>query len=167
MQRRRHFKIPITHRLVMNRDQKLQFNQQVRRSGMLVARFLKNVARLPQEVIDLILRDLKNTLRVIPLRSLTLNLPINLQQFALNPLETDSPFRAYFDRWGGPGPHDFSSLDPRWFPRRTAWANPTQFDQLSGGTRYLTNREEPPSRIVQGESGLGVYGNRLGYGSFQ
>jgi len=152
----------------MNRDEKLQFNQQVRRSGMLVARFLKNVARLPQEVIDLILRDLKNTLRVIPLRSLTLNLPINLQQFTLNPLETDSPFRGYFDSWGGPSPHDFSTLDPRHLPRRTSWLNPTMFDRLSGGTRYLDDdREDPPTRIVEGVSGLGVYGNRLGYGSFQ
>ena len=76
----------------MNRDQKLQFNQQVRRSGMLVARFLKSIWELPQEIIDLILRDLKNTLRVIPLRSLTLNLPINLEQ---QTLATSSPYRSF------------------------------------------------------------------------
>ena len=148
----------------MNRDQKLQFNQQVRRSGMLVARFLKSIWELPQEIIDLILRDLKNTLRVIPLRSLTLNLPINLEQFALNPLETDSPFRSYFN-YNATLPNNlFSTLE---VPRRTDWANPTQFDRLSGGTRYLHQREEPPQRIVQGPYGLGKYGGRLGYGSFQ
>ena len=151
----------------MDREQKLQYNQQVRRSGLLVARFLRDVARIPQAVIDLILKDLRNTLRVIPLRSLTLNLPINLQQFALNPLETDSPFRAYFDRYGGMSPYSFKSLDPYIYPRRIDWAHPTMFDQLVTGSRFLDNREDPPKRIVQGESGLGVYGNRLGYGSFQ
>ena len=151
----------------MNREQKLLHNQQVRRSGLLVARFLRDVARIPQALIDLILRDLRNTLRVIPLRSLTLTLPINLQQFALNPMETDSPFRAYFDRYGEMSPHSFNSLDSRLFPRRIDWAHPTMFDQLVTGRRYLDSREDPPKRIVQGESGLGVYGNRPGYGSFQ
>lgn len=151
----------------MNRDQKLEFNLQVRRSGLIVARFLRDVARLPQALIDLILRDLRNTLRVVPRRSLTLNLPINLQQFALDPLETESPFRAYYDRWGGPGRYYFSSLDPNLYPRRTDWAHPTRFDEMVTGRRYLDNREDPVQRIVEGFSGLGLYGGRLGYGSFQ
>ena len=148
----------------MNREQKLLHNQQVRRSGLLVARFLRDVARLPQALIDLILRDLRNTLRVIPLRTLTLNLPINLQQFALNPLETDSPFRAYFNYGATLPSNSFSTLE---YPRRADWVHPTMFDEQVTGKRYLTGREEPPQRIVQGPFGLGKYGNRLGYGSFQ
>ena len=159
-------KIPITHQLAMNRDQKLEFNQQVRRSGLIVARFLRDVARLPQALIDLILRDLRNTLRVTPLRNLHLLLP-DLQMFAPNPLETESPFRAYYDRWGGPGPYYFSSLDSDHYPRRTDWAHPTRFDEMVTGRRYLDNREDPVQRIVEGFSGLGLYGGRLGYGSFQ
>ena len=150
----------------MNREQKLLHNQQVRRSGLLVARFLRDVARLPQALIDLILRDLRNTLRVIPLRNLHLLLP-DLQMFALNPLFTESPHRSYYDRFGAMPDNWFSTLDPSVLPRRTNWTHPTQFDQLVTGTRYLTGREDPPQRIVQGPLGLGKYGNRLGYGSFQ
>jgi len=148
----------------MNRDQKLEFNLQVRRSGLIVARFLRDVARLPQALIDLILRDLRNTLRVTPLRNLHLLLP-DLQMFAPNPLFTESPHRSYYDRFGGSS--GFSSLDPNLYPRRTDWAHPTRFDELVTGRRYLTDREDPPQRIVEGFSGLGLYGGRLGYGSFQ
>ena len=164
MRRLHRGKIPITLQLAMNREQKLLHNQQVRRSGLLVARFLRDVARLPQALIDLILRDLRNTLRVTPLRNLHLLLP-DLQMFALNPLFTESPHRSYYDRFGGSS--GFSSLDPNLYPRRTDWAHPTRFDELVTGRRYLDNREDPPNRIVQGESGLGTYGSRLGYGSFQ
>ena len=147
----------------MNREQKLLHNQQVRRSGLIVARFLRDVARIPQALIDLILRDLRNTLRVTPLRNLHLLLP-DLQMFALNPLETDSPFRAYFNYGATLPPNSFSTLE---YPRRADWAHPTMFDELVTGKRYLTGREDPPQRIVQGPLGLGKYGNRLGYGSFQ
>ena len=96
----------------MNREQKLLHNQQVRRSGLLVARFLRDVARLPQALIDLILRDLRNTLRVTPLRNLHLLLP-DLQMFALNPLDSVSPFRSYNKYYPNYGP---SPSDP---PTRT------------------------------------------------
>ena len=151
----------------MSFELKLEYNRQVRRTGVLVAKYLRDVRRIPQALIDLILKELRNTLRVVPRRSLTLNLPINLQQFALDPLETESPFRAYYDRWGGPGRYYFSSLDPNNYPRRTDWAHPTRFDEMVTGRRYLDNREDPPQRIVEGQSGLGLYGGRLGYGSFQ
>ena len=100
--------------------------------------------------------------------ALTLNLPgTQFDELALNPLETESPLRAYYDRWGGPGRYYFSSLDSNNYPRRTDWANPTRFDEMVTGRRYLDNREDPPQRIVEGRSGLGLYGGRLGYGSFQ
>jgi len=148
----------------MNRDQKLEYNQQVRRSGLIVARFLRDVARLPQALIDLILKDLRNTLRVVPRRNLHLLLP-DLQMFALNPLNTESPHRSYYDRFGGSS--GFSTLDPNVYPRRADWAHPTRFDEMVTGMRYLTGREDPVQRIVEGFSGLGLYGGRLGYGSFQ
>ena len=148
----------------MNREQKLEYNQQVRRSGLIVARFLRDVARLPQALIDLILKDLRNTLRVVPRRNLHLLLP-DLQMFALNPLNTESPHRSYYDRFGGSS--GFSTLDPNVYPRRADWAHPTRFDEMVTGMRYLTGREDPVQRIVEGFSGLGLYGGRLGYGSFQ
>ena len=79
----------------MNREQKLLHNQQVRRSGLLVARFLRDVQRIPQALIDLILKDLKEALLVVPLRNLQLTLPPNLQMFASTPLDSVSPFRSY------------------------------------------------------------------------
>ena len=151
----------------MSLELKLEYNRQVRRTGVLVAKYLRDVRHIPQALIDLILKELRNTLRVVPRRSLTLNLPMNLQQFALNPLETESPFRAYYDRWGGPGRYYFSSLDSDHYPRRTDWAHPTRFDEMVTGRRYLDNREDPVQRIVEGFSGLGLYGGRLGYGSFE
>ena len=148
----------------MSFELKLEYNQQVRRTGVLVAKYLRDVRRIPQALIDLILKELRNTLRVVPRRSLTLNLPINLQQFALSPLETDSPFRAYFNYGATLPSNSFSTFE---YPRRADWAHPTMFDELVTGKRHVTGREEPPQRIVQGPLGLGKYGNRLGYGSFQ
>lgn len=81
-------KIPITLQLAMNREQKLLHNQQVRSIGLLVATFLRNVVALPQALIELILKDLKRTLYVQPLRPLTLTLPRDLQA-------TFSPYRSY------------------------------------------------------------------------
>ena len=115
-------------------------------------------------LIDLILKDLRNTLRVVPRRNLHLLLP-DLQMFALNPLDTESPHRSYYDRFGGSS--GFSTLDPNVYPRRADWAHPTRFDEMVTGSRYLTGREDPVQRIVEGFSGLGLYGGRLGYGSFQ
>ena len=96
----------------MNRDQKLRYNQQVRRSGLLVARFLRDVQRIPQALIDLILKDLKETLLVVPLRNLHLLLA-DLQMFALNPLDSVSHFRSYNKYYPNYGP---SPSDP---PTRT------------------------------------------------
>ena len=79
----------------MNREQKLLHNQQVRSIGLLVATFLRNVVELPQALIELILKDLRRTLYVQPLRPLTLTLPPTFQQFALDPLATNSPYRSY------------------------------------------------------------------------
>ena len=79
----------------MNREQKLLHNQQGRRIALLVNLILRNVVALPQAVIDLILKDLKRTLYVQPLRPLTLTLPPTFQQFALDPLATNSPYRSY------------------------------------------------------------------------
>ena len=81
----------------MNREQKLLHNKQVRRIGLLVATWLRNVVELPQGVIELILNDIKRALGLYPqpLRPLTLTLPPNLQQLALNPLDTVSPYRSY------------------------------------------------------------------------
>ena len=149
---------------------KLRHNQQVKRDLMPVAWFLRNVAELPQVIIDYIMELVRTRsgtnyrLKVVPLRRLQLLLP-DLQRFALNPLLTESPHRAYYDPWGGSS--GFSSLDPNVYPRRTHFANPTRFDQLVTGNRYLTDREDPPKRIVEGPYGLGTYGERLGYGSFQ
>ena len=103
VQRRLRGNIPITHQLAMN-DQlnyqlpkalKLQHNQQVRRIALLVNTFLRNVAGLPQVIIDVILKDLRSLLYVQPLRPLTLTLPPNLQLFGLNPLDTTDPLRSY------------------------------------------------------------------------
>ena len=151
----------------MNREQKLLHNQQVRRIALLVNLILRNVVALPQAVIDLILKDLKRTLYVQPLRPLTLTLPPTFQQFALNPIDTESPHRSYYNRFGAMPDNWFSTLDPSVLPRRADWAHPTQFDEMVTGSRYLTGREDPVQRIVEGFSGLGLYGGRLGYGSFQ
>ena len=72
----------------MNREQKLLHNQYVRRIGLLVNLILRNVVALPQAVIDLILKDLRSTLYVQPLRALTLTLPQNLPASPLNPFRS-------------------------------------------------------------------------------
>ena len=81
----------------MKREQKLLHNQHVRRIGLLVATWLRNVVELPQGVIELILNDIKRALGlyVQPLRPLTLRLPPDLQGFGLDPLATVSPFRSF------------------------------------------------------------------------
>ena len=80
---------------LMSFELKLEYNRQVRRTGVLVAKYLRDVRHIPQALIDLILKELRNTLRVVPRRSLTLNLPMNLQMFASTPLDSVSPFRSY------------------------------------------------------------------------
>ena len=80
----------------MDRDQKRQYNQRIRRELLPLAKFLKDVAGLPQVLIDFIIKQvLREILLVVPLRNLQLTLTSSLQQFALNPLDTVSPYRSY------------------------------------------------------------------------
>ena len=174
VQRRRRGKIPITRQLAMNREQKLRYNQQVRRSGLLVAKYLRDVRGIPQALIDLILKPLRNTLRVIPLRDLRLTLP-DLQMFALNPLDTLSPYRSYSRLYDTIGDRTTSNL-----PSRIDWPWPTtaelMWNEMMGGRRFTfaptgDETEYPLMRLVRGPMGYGTYstGERrlLGYGSFQ
>ena len=99
---------------------KLRHNQQVKRDLMPVAWFLKNVAELPQVIIDYIMELVRTRtgtnyrLKVLPLRRLQLTLPPTFQQFELDPLTTISPYRSYNEVYAdSPLPYTFpGTLDP-------------------------------------------------------